>query len=71
MRKYNISANLDRTIEQLYDKATSAAQMNGSVGEWFWTTGRARQGCLLSPTLNIILGRTMYDALEEHDRKLA
>ena len=30
MRKYNISANLDRTIEQLYDKATSAVQMNGS-----------------------------------------
>ena len=24
MRKYNISANLVRTIEQLYDKATSS-----------------------------------------------
>ena len=34
MRKYNyISANLVRTIEQLYDKATSAVQMNGSIGE--------------------------------------
>ena len=32
MRKYNISANLVRTIEQLYDKATSAVQMNGSIG---------------------------------------
>ena len=35
MRKYNISANLVRTIEQLYDKATSAVQMNGSIGEWY------------------------------------
>ena len=38
MRKYNISENLVRTIEQLYDKATSAVQMNGSLGEWFRTT---------------------------------
>ena len=28
MRKYNISANLVHTIEQLYDKATSAVQMS-------------------------------------------
>ena len=34
MWKYDISANLVRTIEQLYDKATSAVQMNGSIGEW-------------------------------------
>ena len=35
MRKYNISANLVlvRTIKQLYDKATIAVQMNGSIGE--------------------------------------
>ena len=32
MRMYNIRANLVRTIEQLYDKATSAVQMNGSMG---------------------------------------
>ena len=30
MQKYNTSANLVRTIKQLYDKATSAVQMNGS-----------------------------------------
>ena len=72
MRKYNISANLVRTIEQLYDKATSAVQMNGSIGEWFRTTVRVRQGCLLSPTLfNIFLERTMSDALEEHDGKVS
>ena len=71
MRKYNISANLVRTIEQLYDKATSAVQMNGSIGEWFRTTVGVRQGCLLSPTLfNIFLERIMSDALEEHDGKV-
>ena len=71
MRKYNISANLVCTIEQLYDKATSAVQMNGSTGEWFRTTVGVRQGCLLSPTLfNIFLGRIMPDALEDHDGKV-
>ena len=72
MQKYNISANLVRTIEQLYDKATSAVQMNGSIGEWFRTTVGVRQGCLLSPTLfNIFLERIMSDALEEHDEKVS
>ena len=33
MPKYNISANLVCTIEQLYDKATSAVQMNGSIDQ--------------------------------------
>ena len=33
MQKNNIDANLFRTIERLYDKATSAVQMNGSIGE--------------------------------------
>ena len=31
MRKNNISANLVHTTEQLYGKATSAVQMNGSM----------------------------------------
>ena len=70
--KYNISANLVRTIEQLFDKATNAVQMNGSIGEWFRTTVGVRQGCLLSPTLfNIFLERIMSDALEEHDGKFS
>ena len=39
MWKYNVSEkNLVRTIEQLYDKATNAVQMNGSSVEWFRTT---------------------------------
>ena len=58
-------------LKRLYDKATSAVQMNGSMGEWFRRTVRVRQGCLLSPTLsNIFLKRIMSDALEEHDGKL-
>ena len=72
MRKYNISANLVCTIEQLYDKATSAVQMNGSIEAWFRTIVGVRQGCLLSPTLfNIFLERIMSDALEEHDGKVS
>ena len=72
MQKYNINANLVRTIEQLYDKATSAVQMNGSIGEWFRTTVGVRQGCLLSPILfNIFLEWIMSDALEEHDGKVS
>ena len=72
MRKYNISANLDSTIEQLYDKATCAVQMNGSIGEWFRITVGVRQGCLLSPTLfNILPERIMSDALEKHDGKVS
>ena len=72
VRRYNIYSNLVRTIEQLYDKATSAVQMNGSIGELFKTTVGVSQGCLLSPTLfNIFLERIMSDALEEHDGKVS
>ena len=46
MRKYNISANIVRTTEQLDDKAASAVQMNGSMGEWSRTTVGVRQKCL-------------------------
>ena len=35
MQKYNVNANLVQTIEQFYNKATSAVQMNSSTGEWF------------------------------------
>ena len=43
MWKYNISANLVRAIEHLYDNAVSAVQMNGSTGEWFRTAVGVRQ----------------------------
>ena len=67
MRKYNIGVKLVRAIEHLYDKATSAVLMNGTLGEWFRTTIGVCQGCLLSPTLfNIFLEMIMTDALEDH-----
>ena len=47
--QYQYKSNL--TTEKLYDKATSAVQMNGSMGEWFRTAVGVRQGCLQSPTL--------------------
>ena len=72
MQKYNISANLVGIIEQLYDKATSAVQMNGSMGEWFRRTVGVRQGCLLSPILfKIFLERIESDAPEVHDGKVS
>ena len=68
MRLYNINANLIRTIECLYDKATSAVLLDNNIGEWFRTTIGVRQGCLLSPTLfNIFLERIIDDALKDHE----
>ena len=56
----------------LYDKATSAVQLNVSIGELFRTTVMVRQECLMSSTLfNIFLERIMSDALEEHDGKVS
>ena len=60
MQKYNINANLVRIIEQLYDKKTSAVQMNSSTGEWFRTN-----------FLNIFLKWIMTDALEIMMERLA
>ena len=68
MKKYNFSTNFIRVIKNLYDKATSAVLFNSSIGDWFRTTAKVRQGCLLSPTLfNIFLKRIMTDALEDHE----
>ena len=70
IRKYKVSANLVRTTEQLYNKATSAVQTNGSIGEWLRTSVGVRQGCILLPTqFNNFLERIMSDVLEEHDGK--
>ena len=68
MRLYNINDNLIRTIECLYNKATSAVCHDNNIGEWFRTTTGVRHGCLLSPTLfNISFERIMADALENHE----
>ena len=58
---------LVRAIEHLYEKATSAVLMNGTLGKGFRTTIGIRQSCPLSPTLfNICLQRIMADAIEDH-----
>ena len=72
MWKYNVSANVVCTIEQLYDKAKSAVQMHGRIGEWFRTIVGVRQGCHLSPTLfSISLEWIMSEVLREHDGKVS
>ena len=68
MRKYNISENQVRSIQQLYEKACSAVLTNGKLGDWFRTTVGVRQGCLQSPILfNIFSERIMSAALMEHE----
>ena len=72
MRLYNINDNLIRTTECLYSKAASAVYHDNNIGEWFRTTIRVRQRCLLSPILfNIFLERIMADALEDHERTVS
>ena len=72
MRKYNISANLVHIFEQLYNKATNAVQMNGSIGEWFNNNSqsKATMSSVTHP-LQHFLDRIMSDALEEHDGKVS
>ena len=49
MRQYNINANLIRTTQNHYEKATSAVYLNNSIRDWFRTTDGVRQGYVLSP----------------------
>ena len=71
MRKYNINANLVRTTEHLYDKATNAVQMNSSTREWFKTTAGVGHRMPSSIFFNILHERIMTDPVEEHDRKVS
>ena len=72
MNLYNINTNLIKVIESLFNKATSAAYYNGSVGEWLKTTVGVRQGCLLSSTLfNIFLEGNMTGPLEDHKESVS
>ena len=67
MRLYNINDNLIRSLECLYNKATSTVY-HDNIGEWFRTTIGVCQGCLLSPTLfNIFLERIMAGTLEDYE----
>ena len=67
MRKYNIGVNLVLVIEHLYDNATRAGLMNGTLGEWFRTTIGVHQSWLPSPIrLNVFLEGIVTAALKNH-----
>ena len=63
MRLYNINANLIRTIECLYNKATSAVYHDNNLGIMFRTTNGVCEGCLFI----IFLETIVADALEDHE----
>ena len=52
--KKHIGANLIGVIKHLFDRATSAVRFNGGIGDWFRTTVRVRQRCLLTHLLQRI-----------------
>ena len=61
------TADINRVVQSLYEKATSAVLINGTLGDWFRTTIGIRQGCILSHTLfNIFLEKIVTEALEKH-----
>ena len=59
--KKHIGANLIGVIKHLFDRVTSAVRFNGGIGDWFRTTVRVRQRCLLTHLLQRISWR-------DHDR---
>ena len=71
MRLFDINDNLIRTIECLYNKATSLGYHDNTV-KWFrnhnWTAPRMSP----LPTLfNIVLERIMADTLEDHEETVS
>ena len=71
MRKFKISANLVGTIEQLYDKATGAVHMNGSMGKWLRTTVGILYGYFLSFALYNTLSNGRLTLWKNVTEKLA
>ena len=63
---YRIPTKLCNLIADLYNRAVSTVKCNGHVGEWFSTTMRSRQGCILLPDLfNIYIKNIMSLALDK------
>ena len=60
---------LVHTTEQLYDKATSVVQTNGSMEEWFkkWELD---EDVFCHPSFSTFLERIISDSLEEHNGKV-
>ena len=68
MGHFGISHEIIRIIESLYENSNSAVILNNKTGDFFHTTVRVRQGCLLSPVLfNIFLEQIMQETL--HNQK--
>ena len=70
MRKYNISANLVRTTEQLYDKATSTDEWQHRRMVQNNSRSKARMSSVTHP-LKHFPKWIMSDALEEHDGQVS
>lgn len=51
MRRESIREGLVRRAEEMFKETRSRVMIGESMGENFWTTGRVRQGCPLSPLL--------------------
>ena len=67
MKKYNISHDLVCSMKSIYNNKTIAFFHNLYIGEWFNTSVRVSQRCLLFPMLfNYILERIMTDELDGH-----
>ena len=64
LRSFNIEGGLVQAIQALYENSSSAVLLNSQLGEFFKSTVRVRQGCLLSPILfNLFLEKIMQDSL--------
>ena len=64
LRSFNVEEELVKAIQALYENSSSAVLLNSQLGEFFKSTVRVRQGCLLSPILfNLFLEKIMQDSL--------
>jgi hypothetical protein len=62
LRKFGIEEGLIQTIQALYNTSVRAVLFNNQTWDYFKTTFRVRQGCLLSPVLfNLFLENITRD----------